>query len=649
MKNQLFPEINESEARFWAAFDSSAIGMGLLSLDGKILQVNDAVVKMSGFSRDELIGRFDNQNVLPEDQTLGMDMFQELIDGKRDWFQVEKRYLRKNGDVFWTRLTLSVVRGEAGQPLYLVGLIDDIDENKKSQQALQESEARFRAMFDNAVVGITLIAPDRRVLAINPAVVKMSGYTEAELLAMTGQDITHPDDMSIGSLEFTEVLAGRRNSFTIEKRYIHKDGVIYWARLSISAVRDADGKLLYLVAITEDIDQQKRTLEDLRESEARFRAMFEHSAIGIGIMGLDRKVTAMNPAICKMFGYEAHELLGRTPVFVTHPDDFQESTRQYQDILNDTTDHFTAERRYLRKNGESFWAQVSMSLVRHADGSPNYLIGLMVDIDAQKKAQDRLAEQEADYLRNLQKRVAERTRELEEANRQLQLVIEQRKRIERELAQKAAEEAVTADRTRLARDLHDAVTQTLFSASLTAEVLPELWEMDAEEAKKSTEELRQLTRGALAEMRTLLLELRPATLTQTRLKDLIRQLCEAFIGRSRLPIELHIEGDYELPPEVQVAFYRIAQESLNNVFKYARAARVDVNLFISPSSVHFETCDNGIGFDMSASKPTSLGMRIMRERAEAIGADFHISSTLGSGTCVEVTWNQDPNLKLRVL
>lgn len=649
MKNQLFPEINESEARFWAAFDSSAIGMGLLSLDGKILQVNDAVVKMSGFNRDELIGRFDNQNVLPEDQNLGMDMFQELIDGKRDWFQVEKRYLRKNGDVFWTRLTLSVVRGEAGQPLYLVGLIDDIDENKKSQQALQESEARFRAMFDNAVVGITLIAPDRRVLAINPAVVKMSGYTEAELLAMTGQDITHPDDMSIGSLEFTEVLAGRRNSFTIEKRYIHKDGVIYWARLSISAVRDADGKLLYLVAITEDIDQQKRTLEDLRESEARFRAMFEHSAIGIGIMGLDRKVTAMNPAICKMFGYEAHELLGRTPVFVTHPDDFQESTRQYQDILNDTTDHFTAERRYLRKNGESFWAQVSMSLVRHADGSPNYLIGLMVDIDAQKKAQDRLAEQEADYLRNLQKRVAERTRELEEANRQLQLEIEQRKRIERELAQKAAEEAVTADRTRLARDLHDAVTQTLFSASLTAEVLPELWEMDAEEAKKSTEELRQLTRGALAEMRTLLLELRPATLTQTRLKDLIRQLCEAFIGRSRLPIELHIEGDYELPPEVQVAFYRIAQESLNNVFKYARAARVDVNLFISPSSVHFETCDNGIGFDMSASKPTSLGMRIMRERAEAIGADFHISSTLGSGTCVEVTWNQDPNLKLRVL
>jgi signal transduction histidine kinase len=150
-------------------------------------------------------------------------------------------------------------------------------------------------------------------------------------------------------------------------------------------------------------------------------------------------------------------------------------------------------------------------------------------------------------------------------------------------------------------------------------------------------------------MRTLLLELRPATLTQTRLSDLIKQLCEAFIGRSRLPIKLSIEGDRKLPPEVQVAFYRIAQESLNNVFKYARATEVDVILCLSPSEVRFEVCDNGIGFDMSTTKPTSLGMRIMHERAEAIGADFHLSSTPGWGTCIEVIWNANPDRKLHVL
>ena len=112
---------------------------------------------------------------------------------------------------------------------------------------------------------------------------------------------------------------------------------------------------------------------------------------------------------------------------------------------------------------------------------------------------------------------------------------------------------------------------------------------------------------------------------------------------------MNIEGECELPPEVQIAIYLIAQESLNNVFKYARATQVDVSLFLSKSSVHFKTCDNGVGFDMSTSKPTSLGMRIMRERAEAIGADLHINSTLGSDTCVEVTWKENPDLKLRVL
>ena len=250
---------------------------------------------------------------------------------------------------------------------------------------------------------------------------------------------------------------------------------------------------------------------------------------------------------------------------------------------------------------------------------------------------------------HLEMQVSERTSELVETNHLLEKEIEQRGKIEKELAEKAAQEAVTADRTRLARDLHDAVTQTLFSASLTAEVLPELWEMDVDEAVRSTEELRQLTRGALAEMRTLLLELRPAALTQTRLSDLIKQLCEAFIGRSRLPITLSIEGDCQLPPEVQVAVYRIAQESLNNIFKYARATQVNVSLSLFPDGLHFEICDNGIGFDMSTSKPTSLGLRIMRERAEAIGADYHISSTPGSGTCVEVIWNTNPNIKLRVL
>jgi signal transduction histidine kinase len=205
---------------------------------------------------------------------------------------------------------------------------------------------------------------------------------------------------------------------------------------------------------------------------------------------------------------------------------------------------------------------------------------------------------------------------------------------------RAVEDAIAAERNRLARELHDAVTQTLFAASLIAEVLPDLWEMDEAEAHRSTEELRQLTRGALAEMRTLLFELRPAALKQARLPDLLRQLSEAVMGRQGLPICLDVAGDCEIPCDVKVEMYRIAQESLNNVVKYARATRVEIKVRLEVGQVHMEVRDNGIGFDPSYVKATSLGLRIMRERAEAIHADLQVTSQPSFGTTVSLEWHK---------
>jgi PAS domain S-box-containing protein len=513
----------------------------------------------------------------------------------------------------------------------------------------QEFEARFRAIFQSSAIGMGLLTLDGKILRVNEAAIKMSGCTEAELLQHYDQESIYPDDQDVGTDLLQDLRDGTRDWFQVERRYIRKNGEVFWARVTLSVVRDWQGNARYLMRMMDDIDAQKSVLASLQESEARFRALFENSGIGMVLIGADRRVLDANLTLCRMLGYMREELIGEASALVIHPEDYAASMKQYHDLLTGETDHFVTELRYRRKDGTYFWGQVSMSMVYHADGTPRYLVGMIADIDAQKEAQARLAEQEADYLRTLQQRVEERTHELAEINQRLKEEIEERLIIEEQLAKKAAEEAVNAERTRLARDLHDAVTQSLFSASLIAEVLPELWQTDLEEAQRSTEELRQLTRGALAEMRMLLLELRPSSLTRTRLADLIRQLCEAFIGRSRLPIVLTVEGDSELPPEVQVAVYRIAQESLNNVFKYARASRVNVNLFLSPANVHFETCDNGAGFDMSLNKPTSLGMRIMRERAEAIGAALEITSAIGKGTCVQLTWRADPRLKLRVL
>jgi len=198
--------------------------------------------------------------------------------------------------------------------------------------------------------------------------------------------------------------------------------------------------------------------------------------------------------------------------------------------------------------------------------------------------------------------------------------------------------AVAAERSRLARDLHDSVTQTLFSATVIAEVLPRLWQRNIPETERRLQELRQLTRGALAEMRTLLLELRPSALVEVPLGDLLRQLTEAVTGRAQLPITLTLEGQPNVTPNAQVALYRIAQEALNNVAKHAQANKATISLCCHGNRVQLSIHDDGHGFILQEIKPNHLGLNIMQERADAIGATLNIQTEPGQGTQITVTW-----------
>jgi nitrate/nitrite-specific signal transduction histidine kinase len=206
------------------------------------------------------------------------------------------------------------------------------------------------------------------------------------------------------------------------------------------------------------------------------------------------------------------------------------------------------------------------------------------------------------------------------------------------LYEEAEQAAITAERHRLARDLHDAVTQTLFSANLMADVIPRIWKRNPDEGMQNLEELRQLTRGALAEMRTLLLEMRPESLERSDLKSLLTQLADAFLGRVRVPVSLVIQGDCELPHEVKLAFYRVAQEALNNIAKHSGARQVEIHLECQPGQLKLCIKDDGLGFDPGSLPPGHMGIAIMRERAGSIGASLKIESQPGQGTTVELDW-----------
>ncbi len=200
--------------------------------------------------------------------------------------------------------------------------------------------------------------------------------------------------------------------------------------------------------------------------------------------------------------------------------------------------------------------------------------------------------------------------------------------------------AVLEERQRLARNLHDAINQSLFSAGLIAEVLPRLWERDQDEARRSLEDLRKLTRGAMAEMRALLAELRPSTLTDAELGDLLILLGNAFTGRTNIPAKVTVLGHSVLPADVQVAIYRVCQEALNNVAKHAAASNVEIHLDHEATALEVIIHDNGRGFDPGQTASGHYGLSMMRERAEGVGAQLSIMSRPGSGTELIIHWVQ---------
>ncbi|NJN82295.1 MAG: PAS domain S-box protein [Caldilineaceae bacterium] len=207
------------------------------------------------------------------------------------------------------------------------------------------------------------------------------------------------------------------------------------------------------------------------------------------------------------------------------------------------------------------------------------------------------------------------------------------------LTDQARQAAAAEERSRIARDLHDSVTQTLFSASVLAEATPLLWNKNEQIARQNMEKLSALIRTALAEMRSLLHELRSDDLSNQPLELLIQTLAETTRLRSHVEIATHVESDREPAPEIAMTFYRIAQEALNNVAKHAEATQVEISFTEDASGLRLCIQDDGRGFDPQNILEGHMGLTIMGERAAKIGGKLQIQSRPGQGTEICLTWS----------
>lgn len=209
-----------------------------------------------------------------------------------------------------------------------------------------------------------------------------------------------------------------------------------------------------------------------------------------------------------------------------------------------------------------------------------------------------------------------------------------------DLYSQAQHVAALEERQRIARELHDAVSQTLWSASVLVDILPDSIDKPESDWRAITGQLQRLIRGALSEMRTLLWELRPDSIANVNLRDLLEQLAQAVVSRKSLEIKLDVTGSEKLPNDVVYAVYRIVQEALVNVVKHAHAESITITAQYDENSLSLSVVDDGVGFDSGMAHKGGIGFNSMTERAKGIGAEITVQAQPQSGTCVMLNWSQ---------
>jgi PAS domain S-box-containing protein len=269
-------KLRESEQRFRLAFEHAAIGKAIVSLDGHIMEANPALCRFLGYSRTELLGRSIDSITNPDDLLADRAAMNKLIEGYSETYRMDKRFRRKDGRDVWGHLCVVLVRDPLGKPDHFVSQVEDIGARKEAEAALRQSEEQFRKAFELASVGMLQIESDGTIVLTNRAFGDLVGYSPSELKGVNIQSITHPDDLEEDIRRVRLLGSGATTSFSMEKRYLRKDGLPVWALATGAVVRDEEGRVLHFIGQTQDLSRQKAEEAQLRrareDAEAASRA-----------------------------------------------------------------------------------------------------------------------------------------------------------------------------------------------------------------------------------------------------------------------------------------------------------------------------------------------------------------------------------------
>jgi PAS domain S-box-containing protein len=510
--------------------------------------------------------------------------------------------------------------------------------NKKL--STEDKEQQYRIIFEAASDGMIISDIESgRILDANPAAIAMHGFTREEFIGLHLTSYIHPDSQNLFT-KAPSTIQSKGGLLDVPAVHLHKDGTSFYVDVRrtpipfqgrpcvLSIVRDVTERINAERLLHERVElhtREQATLLDISQTLAsalelkpglildQLRVLIEYThaelflldgtaMVALAVRGLQK----LEETVPFRINLKGPETLMR--LFNQHQPDriadvwsMDPSAQFLRSLLEDQQD-------LLLKDVQA-WMWVPVAVKNRVIGS----VGV--------------AHVEKNYFTSHHADLA-----LTVAN-QAAIAL-----VNAELFEHAQAFAAGQERQRLAQNLHDAVNQSLFSAGLIADVLPRLWDRDQDQARKSLEDLRRLTRAAQAEMRALLAELRPSALTDTDLGDLLHLLGNALSGRLNIPVKVEVAKEVVLPAETQVALYRICQEALNNIAKHAKASQVKIELIHEGSAIELHIRDDGLGFNPEQTMAGHYGLGMMRERAEAAGAQLSVISQPGHGTELTMRW-----------
>lgn len=389
-------QIKDSELKFRKLFEQVGVGVAQVQTStGRFVKVNKKFADMLGYSIDEMLTLTFKEITHPGDLKESLKNQSLLLKKQIGEFSIEKRYVRKNGSSVWAILTASSMGEMRGESDFQIAVVQDITERKKAEQDLIDSELKFRTFFEQAGVGVVQIESSTgRFLRLNKKFADMLGYTIDEMLQLNYKSITHPDDLNRNLEQMNLLLKKQILEFSIEKRYIRKDGTILWTILTVTGMSEAIGGIMTNIAIAQDITERKKSEQDLIDSELKFRTVFELAGVGVAQVETSTgRFIKINKKFADIVGYTVAEMMHLTFHDFTHPDDIEKSLKYKNKLINEKNVKFSIEKRYVRKDRTIIWVNRTVTSMSEIGEGSKYHITIIEDITDTKKAEKVLKEE----------------------------------------------------------------------------------------------------------------------------------------------------------------------------------------------------------------------------------------------------------------